>query len=33
MAKNLIIYYSRRGENYVNGAVKTLAIGNNEIYR
>ena len=30
MAKNLIIYYSRQGENYVNGAVKTLAKGNTE---
>lgn len=28
MAKNLIIYYSRTGENYVNGAVKSLAKGN-----
>lgn len=28
MAKNLIIYYSRKGENYVNGGVKTLAKGN-----
>lgn len=24
MAKNLIIYYSRTGENYVNGGVKVL---------
>ena len=31
MAKNLIIYYSRKGENYVNGSVKTLAKGNTEI--
>ena len=31
MAKNLVIYYSRRGENYVNGAVKTLAKGNTEV--
>ena len=30
MAKNLIIYYSRKGENYVNGGVKTLAKGNTE---
>ncbi len=30
MAKNLIIYYSRTGENYVNGGVKTLAKGNTE---
>ena len=31
MAKNLIIYYSRKGENYVNGGVKNLAKGNTEI--
>ncbi len=31
MAKNLIIYYSRSGENYVNGSVKNLAKGNTEI--
>ena len=31
MAKNLIIYYSRKGENYVNGGVKTLKKGNTEI--
>ena len=30
MAKNLIIYYSRTGENYVNGNVKTLTKGNTE---
>lgn len=30
MAKNLIIYYSRKGENYVNGGVKSLAKGNTE---
>lgn len=30
MAKNLIIYYSRKGENYVNGGVKKLAKGNTE---
>ena len=23
--KNLIIYYSRRGQNYVNGSIKNLA--------
>lgn len=28
MAKNLIIYYSRKGENYVNGSVRSLAKGN-----
>ena len=30
MAKNLIMYYSRKGENYANGGVKTLAKGNTE---
>lgn len=30
MAKNLIIYYSRVGENYVNGGVKNLSKGNTE---
>ena len=30
MARNLIIYYSRKGENYVNGGVKTLSKGNTE---
>lgn len=24
MAKNLIIYYSRKGENYVNGSIRDL---------
>jgi flavodoxin len=28
---NLIIYYSRKGENYVNGSIKSLAKGNTEI--
>lgn len=31
MAKNLIIYYSRKGENYVNGSIKYLEKGNTEI--
>ncbi len=31
MAKNLIIYYSRKGENYVNGSIKNLKKGNTEI--
>ena len=31
MAKNLIIYYSRKGENYVNGNIEKLAKGNTEI--
>ena len=30
MAKNLIIYYSRRGQNYVNGSVVSLQKGNTE---
>lgn len=30
MANNLIMYYSRTGENYVNGSVKTLKKGNTE---
>lgn len=29
--KNLIIYYSRRGQNYVNGSVKSLTKGNAEL--
>lgn len=31
MAKNLIIYYSRKGENYVNGSIRSLSKGNTEI--
>ena len=31
MAKNLIIYYSRTGENYWNGSIKNIAKGNTEI--
>ena len=31
MAKNLIIYYSRKGQNYVNGSIKDLRKGNTEI--
>lgn len=31
MAKNLIIYYSRAGANYVNGRIVKLAKGNTEI--
>lgn len=31
MAKNLIIYYSRKGQNYVNGSIKNLSKGNTEI--
>lgn len=31
MAKNLIIYYSRKGENYWNGSIKSIGKGNTEI--
>ncbi len=31
MANNLIINYSRKGENYVNGSIKSLDKGNTEI--
>ena len=31
MAKTLVIYYSRKGENYVNGSIKKLPKGNTEI--
>lgn len=31
MSKTLIVYYSRKGENYVNGSVKILAKGNTEV--
>ena len=31
MAKNLILYYSRKGENYVNGSLKQLEKGNTKI--
>lgn len=31
MAENLIIYYSRTGENYVNGSIQKLSKGNTEI--
>ena len=31
MAKNLIIYYSRKGQNYVNGSIRELTKGNTEI--
>ena len=30
MAKNLVIYYSRRGENYFGGAIRSIAKGNKE---
>ena len=31
MSKILIAYYSRKGQNYVNGSIKNLAKGNTEI--
>jgi flavodoxin len=31
MANNLIIYYSRKGENYVNSEIQNLSRGNTEI--
>ena len=31
MAKNLIIYYSRTGENYWNGGIRNITKGNTEI--
>ena len=31
MAKNLIIYYSRKGENYFNGSIRSIEKGNTEI--
>ena len=31
MAKNLILYYSRKGENYFNGCIKSIEKGNTEI--
>lgn len=31
MANNLILYYSRKGEYYVNGAIRSLKKGNTEI--
>jgi len=31
MGKALIVYFSRKGNNYVNGAIKNLTIGNTEI--
>ncbi len=30
MTKNLVIYYSRKGQNYVNGGIKCLVKGNTE---
>ena len=31
MSKTLIVYYSRKGENYWNGSIKNLTRGNTEI--
>ncbi len=31
MSKNLVIYYSRKGENYVSGSIRTIAKGNTEV--
>ncbi len=31
MAKNLVIYYTRTGENYVNGSIRPIAKGNTEV--
>ena len=31
MSKPLIVYYSRKGENYVNGSVRNLTKGNTEV--
>ena len=31
MKKTLVIYYSRKGQNYVNGSIRDLAKGNTEI--
>ncbi|MFR1872829.1 MAG: flavodoxin, partial [Coprococcus sp.] len=31
MAKKLVAFYSREDENYVNGMIQTLEIGNTEI--
>ncbi len=31
MAKTLVIYYSRRGENYVNGSIQNIEKGNTEL--
>ena len=31
MGKTLIAYYSRRGENYVNGSIRNLKLGNTEV--
>lgn len=29
--KNLVVFFSRKDQNYVNGVIKTLVIGNTEV--
>jgi flavodoxin len=31
MARNLILYYSRKGENYVDGGIQNQSKGNTEV--
>lgn len=31
MSKKLIVYFSRKGNNYVNGAIRQLSVGNTEV--
>ena len=31
MAKKLIAYFSRKGNNYANGSIKNLSVGNTEV--
>lgn len=31
MSKNLIVYFSRKGNNYVSGSIKNLSVGNTEV--
>ncbi len=31
MAKELIVYFSRKGNNYVNGSIRDLSVGNTEV--
>lgn len=31
MGNNLIVYFSRKGNNYVNGSIKNLSVGNTEV--
>ena len=32
MAKTLIAYYSRKGQNYVNGSIRNLKKGNTQVF-